>query len=373
MDARRYDIDWLRVIAIGLLLIYHVAIAFQPWGVMIGFPANKESWTGLWVPMTMLNVWRIPLLFFVSGMGVYFALQRRTWAELMGERTLRILVPFIFGVFVIVPIHVVIWREYYNMALIYQPNRGHLWFLGNIFGYVLILSPLLYYLKRNEDGLVVYWIRKIMSNPLGLIIVAGCFTLEAMILEPNPYELYGMTLHGYWLGGLAFLFGFLFVLSGEGFLRMIVRGRWVFVAIAVALFVVRLQMKTPYYLVVAESHCWIYSVLAFGYKYLNRGGKALNYLSQAAYPVYILHMIFLYLGGLLIFSLNIPVQLKFGILLLITFTGCFGTFELIRRLKWIRPLFGLKLNPNNPAPASNYSQDPTSQPLPSGSSRSSAL
>ncbi len=26
---RRYDIDWLRVIAIGLLLIYHVAIGFQ--------------------------------------------------------------------------------------------------------------------------------------------------------------------------------------------------------------------------------------------------------------------------------------------------------------------------------------------------------
>ena len=30
-EERRYDIDWLRVIAIGLLLIYHIAIAFQPW------------------------------------------------------------------------------------------------------------------------------------------------------------------------------------------------------------------------------------------------------------------------------------------------------------------------------------------------------
>jgi len=28
---RRYDIDWLRVIAIGLLLIYHIAIGFHPW------------------------------------------------------------------------------------------------------------------------------------------------------------------------------------------------------------------------------------------------------------------------------------------------------------------------------------------------------
>ncbi|MEP4596601.1 MAG: acyltransferase, partial [Cyclobacteriaceae bacterium] len=71
---RRYDIDWLRVIAIGLLLIYHVAIGFQPWGVFIGFIQSSSPLESIWVPMSMLNVWRIPLLFFVSGMGVYFAI-----------------------------------------------------------------------------------------------------------------------------------------------------------------------------------------------------------------------------------------------------------------------------------------------------------
>lgn len=342
MNDRRYDIDWLRVIAIGLLLIYHVAIAFQPWGVMIGFPTNKESWAGLWVPMTMLNIWRIPLLFFVSGMGVYFALQRRTWKELIGERTLRILVPLLFGIFVIVPIHLLMWRQYFGMSLAYDPARGHLWFLANIFGYVLLFSPLFYYLKKENE--LSYWIKKIFSSPLGLIIVAGAFTAEAMILEPYPYEMYAMTLHGYWLGGLAFFFGFCFVLSGEGFVKMIVKGRWIFFLIAIALFVVRLQMKSPYYLVVIESHCWIYTVLAFGNKYLNRGGNALSYLSTAAYPVYILHMIFIYLGALLIFPLAIPVQLKFVILLLITFAGCFLCYEVIRRIKWLRPLFGLKFS-----------------------------
>ena len=74
---RRYDIDWVRVIAIGLLLIYHVAIGFQSWGIMIGFIANEKTWESLWIPMAMLNVWRIPLLFFVSGMGTYFAIQNR--------------------------------------------------------------------------------------------------------------------------------------------------------------------------------------------------------------------------------------------------------------------------------------------------------
>lgn len=365
MQDRRYDIDWLRVIAIGLLLIYHVAIAFQPWGVMIGFPTNKEPWTGLWVPMTMLNIWRIPLLFFVSGMGVYFALQRRTWKELIGERTARILVPLIFGVFVIVPLHLLLWRYYFNMQLMYNPDQGHLWFLGNIFTYVLIFTPVFYFLKRNEDGRVVYWIKRIFSTPLGFLVVVACIALEAMILKPYPYELYATTWHGYFLGLIAFFLGFCFVLAGQPFLDMIVRWKWAFVILAIGLFIVRitlLQLRAPYYLIALESCSWIFSLLAFGYRYLNRGGKALSYLSQAAYPVYILHMIFLYLGALLIFPMNIAVQLKFVILVLITVAGCFLTFELIRRLKWVRPLFGLKFDPPSTghSPPSTTSTTPTS-------------
>jgi hypothetical protein len=43
LSNRRYDIDWIRVIAIGLLVIYHVAVGFQPWGIMIGFITTKKN------------------------------------------------------------------------------------------------------------------------------------------------------------------------------------------------------------------------------------------------------------------------------------------------------------------------------------------
>ena len=144
--TRRYDIDWIRVIAIGLLLIYHVAIGFQPWGMMIAFITNDESWTSLWIPMSMLNVWRIPLLFFVSGMGVYFALQNRNWKQLIAERAGRILVPFLFGVVTLVPIHMYLWQRYYHFNATYEPNPGHVWFLANIFIYVVVLARLIFYL-----------------------------------------------------------------------------------------------------------------------------------------------------------------------------------------------------------------------------------
>lgn len=342
---RRYDIDWLRVIAIGLLLIYHVAIGFQSWGVMIGFIASEKTWESLWIPMTMLNVWRIPLLFFVSGMGVYFAMQRRTWKALMLERTSRILLPYVFGTFCIFPVSDYIWRHYYHWGYNYTPNPGHLWFLGNIFSYVLILSPLFFYLKKNEEGKIATWIKKIISNPMGMLVVVGLFLAEVWIIDPHPFELYAMTPHGYFLGLIAFFFGFCFVFAGQPFLKMILSGRWLFFCLAAGLFAFRLKqfpINAPGYLLVIESQCWILAALTFGNRYLNHSGKALQYLSPAAYPVYILHMIFLFLGSMFIFKLDVPGPVQFVLVLLFTITGCFAGYEVIRRIRFLRALFGVK-------------------------------
>ena len=344
---RRYDIDWLRVIAIGLLLIYHVSIGFQSWGMMIGFITNNQSWDSLWFPMAMLNVWRIPLLFFVSGMGVYFSIQNRNWKQLLKERTTRIFIPFVFGVFAIVPVSTYLFGWYYHLPISYGINPGHLWFLGNIFMYVIIFLHVFFYMKKNENGKIVSWIKKILSNPFGLLLVIAAFIVEALLVNPNPYELYAMTWHGFFLGLLAFFFGFCFMLSGPFFRSMLLKYRWLFLIAAVSLYVYRLMqplMKVPDIQLSVESDCWIFAVFAFGFKYLNHSNKALRYLSQAAYPVYIIHMIFLFLASLIIFPLHIDVRLKFVLVLLATVAGCFIFYEfLIRRINFIRPLFGVKL------------------------------
>jgi peptidoglycan/LPS O-acetylase OafA/YrhL len=345
MMNRRYDIDWLRVIAIGLLLIYHLAIAFQPWGLIIGFITNDDSWTVLWTPMSLLNVWRIPFLFFVSGMGVYFAMQHRSWKQLVQERFLRIFLPYVFGAIFIVPISSLLLQYYNGWNMSYAPNPGHLWFLGHIFTYVIFLSPVFYYLRKHKDGKFVGALKKMLANPLGLIPFVALFIAEVLIIRPVPYELYATTWHGFVLGFLAFVSGFCFVLAGDPFWEMIVKWRWMFVVLAAGLFTLRIYyfgVATPGYLLVLESDCWIFTVLAFGHKFLNRKSKVLPYLSEAAYPVYILHMIFLALGSMLVFPLILPVWIKFISVLVLTLGGCLGTFEIIRRVNILRPLFGLK-------------------------------
>ena len=343
---RRHDIDWLRVIAIGLLLIYHIAIVFQPWAVFIGFIRSSESLNGLWKPMSMLNVWRIPLLFFVSGMGVYFAMRKRNWKELVVERSRRILIPFLFGMVAIVPLHFLIFQSYYHLPSSYYAHPAHLWFLGNIAAYVLILLPLFYYLKKIEGGSFKHKIASYMGNPFGPLSISVFFILEILLVKPQTFELYAQTWHGFFLGILAFFFGFLFVYSGKSFWLTMLKWRWLYLGLATALYTVRLmvfELKSPGYLMAIESNCWIFAVFGFGYKYLNRPSAALRYLSQAAYPVYIIHMFALYIAAMFILPLELPVLVKFLWIILITFAVCFIIYEfIIRRIDIIRPFFGLK-------------------------------
>jgi glucans biosynthesis protein C len=346
ISSRRYDIDWLRVIAIGLLLIYHTAIAFQPWGFMIGFITNKESITAIWLLMAMLNIWRIPLLFFISGMGTYFVLQNGSWKRLITERTKRILLPFLTGFFIIVPLQIFVIQQYYHQPFQYKPDAGHLWFLGNIFAYNIIFLLIVISLTRYRQAKLFSSIRKFIATPYTFLIVIVLFIAEAMLTKPMIYELYAFTWHGFFLGLIGFLAGFCFMQGGNAFWSMLNKWRWVFLLGAITLYIIRLiqpQIKVANEYLAIESCCWVFSIFGFGNRHLNRGGKTLSYLSEAAYPVYILHMLFLYIASVLIFPLNLNPGIKFILTLLFTTAGSFIFFEIfIRRLNTMRFFFGLK-------------------------------
>ncbi|GGD41012.1 acyltransferase [Emticicia aquatilis] len=343
---RRYDIDWIRVIAIVLLLIYHTAIGFQPWGGFIGFITNAEPWDTLWIPMTMLNVWRIPILFYVSGMGLYLAIQNRNLKQVFVERFLRIGLPLIFGSVAIVPFHLWLLQLYYQRDNAYLPNMGHLWFLGNILFYVTILLPIIFFFKNRSDSKIRVFCKKTLSTSYSLAIVIFLFVLETLVSKPMVFEMYAFTLHGLLLGMLAFISGFLFMLGGEPFWKMLLKWRWLFIIVAVALFSIRtvkISEPVPHYLLAIESNCWIFSMLAFAHKYLNKNSRQLKYLKDAAYPVYIIHMVFLYMGSILLFPLKIDVAIKYLLLLFFTIGGSLAFYEFfIKRINWTRPLFGLK-------------------------------
>lgn len=347
ITERRYDVDWLRTLALGLLIIYHVVITFQSWGWAIGFIVNDQPIDSLWTFMEIINIWRIPILFLISGMGVRFAMERRNWRQLLEDRTLRILLPFAFGYFFIVPIIVVAVTQFYAVETTYNPDAGHLWFLGNIFAYVVVLLPLLVYLKNQPENIAFRTLGRVFQSPLGLFVMTLPVVLEAVILAPGEqFVAYAETWHGFWLGMVCFLSGFIFVSLKDEFWQAVKQVRWVTLIVAFGLYLARVEEVNvgdfQNALLGFESMSWMLAILGFGSVYLNHPSPALSYLSKAVYPVYIVHLPVQFILAYYI----IPLEWSAGLKLVVLIAGTFGVslllYEGIRRMKWIRPLFGIK-------------------------------
>ena len=76
MNSRRYDLDWLRVIAFLVLIYFHTAIFFVSGG--IPMIQNVQTSAVLDVFVNISSQFRLALLFLISGAGVAFAKKRTT-------------------------------------------------------------------------------------------------------------------------------------------------------------------------------------------------------------------------------------------------------------------------------------------------------
>jgi hypothetical protein len=88
---------------------------------------------------------------------------------------------------------------------------------------------------------------------------------------------------------------------------------------------------------------WIMAVLGWGHRLFNRPMKWLPYATEAVYPWYILHQTIIVVAGYNLTQLRLGPVLEPLLLLIATICGCFALHEyVIRRVRFLRPLFGLK-------------------------------
>jgi hypothetical protein len=299
--------------------------------------------------MSMLNVWRIPILFMVSGMGVRFAMERRDWKQLLADRTLRILLPLVFGSLTLSPFFIYVGMNHFGDQTSYIPHFGHLWFLANIYAYVLVLLPVMFYLKNRPDCLVWRLLLALIRIPGAILVAALPVMVEAWLFASRDFSSYVTNLHGFALGLICFVLGFVFVSLQAEFWPAVRRVRWISLALAATLYLVRLLVfrlqGMPDYLIGLESMCWMLAVIGFASVHLNHPSRALSYFSKAVYPVYIVHLPVQFVLAYYIVPLSLSATNKLIMMVVGTFFVSWVLYEfIIRRLKWIRPLFGMKLN-----------------------------
>lgn len=367
---RRHDLDWIRVLVFGLLIIYHVGMFYVPWGWHI----KNEATIG-WFrwPMLFINQWRLPILFVVSGMGTWYALGFRSSGKYIGERLYRLGIPLVFGMLVIVPPQIFIERVvnegYANDYLYYWMHDAfsgvyptgniswhHLWFLPYLLFYSLVLTPFFIRLKRGKLPGFQSWVNKIVERKWGLyFLVIPIYFFEAF-MEPF-FEVthafvgdwFALTLYGY-----LFLLGFVLLSAEKSWWKAVDEIKSTALAIGVAAFLTRVLIWSlvedgivvhfiEAIVTVVNGWSWILVIFGYGAQYLNRPSTTLSYANRAVYPFYILHQTITILVAYFLLKISLPLYVEVACLAVGTFLGSFLIYEfIVRRIRWIWPVMGLK-------------------------------
>ncbi len=384
-SLRRYDLDWLRVIAILILLFYHTGMIYVSWGWHIKSTEHSQPMEEV---MRWLHRWRMPLLFFISGAGTFFALRKRSFGGYAGERVWRLFVPLVFGMFVIVPpqIHVEwlfrgrfigSYAEFYPNVLAFQPYQDggtggafswhHLWFICYLFFYSLLSIPVFRWLRSPGGQRFTDWIGRLLARPGGALGLVLIIIASQVVLKPFfPDETHGLVDDwAYFVKNLLlFWLGYVLVSRPE-FWRILTEQRRMFLAATVICTLLLYGSRAVWgeetidntlwldvlYTINSDCLTWfsVVASIAYGYRYLNVnpswiGRPILPHLTQAVYPFYILHQTVIVLVGYYVLKqTNLGVYDGFLVVSFFTLTVCVGIYLLlIRPFKLTRLVFGVK-------------------------------
>ncbi len=372
---RVYYIDWLRVIAVLLLILYHSARIFDIWDPFYAKNAATSPFLSYTV-ITFLNQWQIPLLFLLAGSSTWFALGFRSGGQYAGERFKRLLLPFLFGLLVIVPPQAYLARfqtpgytggylpflaDYFHIrgdltgyTGLFTP--GHLWFILFLFVFALVALPLLLFLRSERGNSWIGRLASMADRPAGLLwfliplLVAGALP---DIGGKNPFV--DITL---------FVLGFLLVADSR-FQASLDRSRWAalilgIITLAALIGLEIINLPTPKYspgdilsflLRTVSTWSLLVASLGFGQRYLNRSNAFLRYAAEGSYPFYILHQTVIVVIGYFLVQGTESIALKYLLIVLASLAATTLLYDLaVRRTNLTRFLFGMKPLPKTRAP-----------------------
>jgi hypothetical protein len=376
VTTREHGLDALRVFAFAILILYHSGMGFVSWGWHV---KNPETSPALEHVMIFFNRWRLPLLFFISGAGVAFSLRRRSFSQFAGERTARLLLPLVFGMFVIVPPQIYFerltqqasfgsyWGFYPTVFELVSYPAGslswhHLWFVAYVFVFALISVPLFALARSGRGvralGVFAAWMER-HSPAIYLVNVPNL--AAGVVLGPHWPTTHNLTsdwanFTGSWM---TFLWGFVFA-SERRLLDIVTRRRREFlvlgIAVALLFFYLRATGITrglpPTIRHVLSNLvsgyfglAWIFALIGYSRAWITRGTPALRYATEAVYPFYIVHQTITVALVFWLIPWNASIPAKLSIVAGGTFAGSWAVFEAVRRIRPLRPLFGLRLAP----------------------------
>jgi hypothetical protein len=370
---REYGLDWLRVFAFALLIFYHSGMPFVRWGFHI---ENSEKSIALEYLMLFVNRWRLGLLFFISGAGVSFSLRRRSWGAFTRDRMQRLLLPVVFAMFVIVPPQIWYERlhkgvssasyvEFYKTVFDLVPYPAgsfswhHLWFVVYILVYSLVGIPLFAMLKSTPGQRAIGGLATTLERwPAALYTITWPSIAVSLTLGPRWPTTHNLVADWANLIGslITFLWGFIFA-SDRRLLDLLTRRRremlYAGIAVAALFFTLRATgavagLPQGWRLFIGTTvsayfgMTWIFVLTGYARALLHRDSPRLRYATEAVYPFYIVHQTITIAAAFYVVQWSAAVPVKLAAVAAATFFGSWAVVEAVRRVRPLRPLFGMK-------------------------------
>lgn len=373
-STRRYDLDWLRIIAFGLLIFYHIGMFYVTWGWHVKSTHSGPAAEPL---MRLLNPWRLSLLFFISGVALRYALDKAKLWTFTWQRSWRLFLPIAFGIHVIVApqswlqllesgeITSGFWQFYpkylrgshdYSVTI---PTWNHLWYVVYLLIYTLLLVPIARPVARFMTGLGRKLTKRLFAWPWMVLIIPVLPHLIYRVWLAPYFPTTHDVIHDWANHAHSFttlLTGFLLA-KDETFWTAISKIFKSALVITITLGLV-LTMVWNNWDTISEGETWLWparvgrvfftwfvivTLLGASQKWLNRPSHLLTYMTEAIFPWYILHQTLIILSGYWLTRHNLTVEAEFLLVTMSTFGGCLLLHEVvIRRFNIVRPLFGLK-------------------------------
>ena len=375
LTTRRHDLDWLRLIAILILLFFHTGMWFNNWGWHV---KNSETTVSFQYWMIWSHYFRMPLLLFISGAGTFMALGKRTSGQFRRERFMRLFIPLVFGMLVIVPPqiyfeHIKQYNGYWDFYktvfnFVPYPNGSlswhHLWFILYLFIYSFLALPLLNYLRSERSEKFKQNIYFLLSSPAGLLLIPSTLLLiSQIILRPYfPQETHDLlkdwayfTFYFFFfvLGILCYSSQNLWTIIGQYRKQFLIAMVFILIPFYICYFHFRDLITLPWsddtvetiFDVIAIFVSWftVITIIAYGQHYLNRPHRWLSKINEGLYPFYILHQTVIIAIGYYVCQLSWGIAAKYWVICFLTLVSCVAFYlALIRPFNAMRLLFGMK-------------------------------
>ena len=387
ISGRWFWLDWLRVLAMGMIFLFHSSRPFAPppWHVM-----NPSLDVGFTLFDTFVSGWIMPLFFVISGVAVYFSIAKRNSYQFLKDRFMRLMIPFLtVGLLVVLPVNAyydAVFHGQYSgdfLSFYFGPyftkffpftlnfsatyfansNQGiYLWYLFWLFLFSIITIPLFKWLTIEENRNKFSKLYAVCNKRGGLLLLAMPLIIVNVAAVP-PYFIFPSGYGGWKLPPYLVLFVLGYVMaSSPQFEESIEKNRGVAIILGIilSLLIMHGSVSTGasapasaseiggQYVAVStiwalNGWCWVAAILGFGRRHLSFNHKYLKVSNELVLPFYVLHQSVIVAIAYYVVGLDLMAIGKYLLIVLAAFPIIVALLYPISKVNVLRLLFGLRI------------------------------